>query len=99
MRLAEKEKKKIYFRIPFIVDSGKKIPKKIAKKLKNLKNLFRILFLAKTGWDRPGKREKNFTPECRWNSTQTRKFQKNSKKIEKIKKPLSDIIFSQNGMR
>ena len=24
---------------------------------------------------------------------------KNSKKIEKIKKPLSDIIFSQNGMR
>ena len=25
--------------------------------------------------------------------------EKNSKKIEKIKKPLSDIIFSQNGMR
>ena len=25
--------------------------------------------------------------------------EKNSKKIEKIKKPLSDIIFSENGMR
>ena len=37
------------------------------------------------------------------NSVQTRLGQenseKNSKKIEKIKKPLSDIIFSQNRMR
>ena len=51
MRQAEKEKKKFYFRIPVKLDSGKKIPKKIAKKLK------------------------------------------------KIRKPLSDIISSQNGMR
>ena len=49
MRQAEKEKKKIYFRIPFKLDSGKKIPKKIAKKLKKLKNLFPTLFLAKKG--------------------------------------------------
>ena len=28
-----------------------------------------------------------------------KKIQKNSKKIEKIKKSVSDIIFSQNGMR
>ena len=96
MRLAKKEGKKFYFRMPFILDLAKKIPKKIVKKFKNL---FPILFLAKTGWDRSRKREKNFTRECRSNSTQTRKFQKNSKKIEKIKKPLSDIIFSQNGMR
>ena len=82
--------------MPFILDPAKKIPKKIVKKLKKFKNLFPILFLA---WDRPRKREKNFTPECRSNSTQTRKFQKNSKKIEKIKKPLSDIISRQNGMR
>ena len=41
--------KKFYFRIPFKPDSGKKIPKKIAKKLKRLKNLFPTLFLAKTG--------------------------------------------------
>ena len=37
------------------------------------------------------------------NSVQTRLGQetseKNSKKIEKFKKPLSDIIFSQNGIR
>ena len=83
----------------FILDPAKKILKKIVKKFKKFKNLFPILFLAKTGWDRPRQRDKNFTPESRSNSTQTRKFQKNSKKIEKIKKALSDIIFSQNGMR
>ena len=85
--------------MPFILDPAKKIPKKIGKKLKKFKNLFPILFLAKTGCDRPRKREKNFTPEGRSNSTQTRKFEKNSKKIEKIKKPLYDIISRQNGMR
>ena len=36
LRQAEKEKKKFYSRIPFILDRGKKIPKKIAKKLKKL---------------------------------------------------------------
>ena len=51
MRQAEKEKKKFYFRIPFKPDSGKRIPKTIAKKL------------------------------------------------VKLKEPLSDINFSQNGMR
>ena len=45
----EREKKKIYFRIPFILDRGKKIPKKTAKKSKKFKNLFPTLFLAKTG--------------------------------------------------
>ena len=31
-----------------MLDSGKKIPKKIEKKIKKLKNLFPALFLAKT---------------------------------------------------
>ena len=85
--------------MPFILDPAKKIPKKIVRKLKQFKNLFPTLFLAKTGRDRPRKRKKNFL----LNSVQTRLGQenseKNSKKIEKIKNPLSDIIFSQNGMR
>ena len=38
-----------------------------------------------------------------WNSVHPQlgeeNSEKNSKKIEKIKKPLSSIIFSQNGMR
>ena len=36
MRLAEKVKTKIYSRIPFILDPGKKMPKKIIRKLKKL---------------------------------------------------------------
>ena len=37
MRKAKKERKKRYSRIPFRLDPGKKIPKKIAKKLKIIK--------------------------------------------------------------
>ena len=51
MRYNEKEKTKFEPRIPFILDPGKKIPKK------------------------------------------------NRKKIQKIRKPLPGVIFSQNGMR
>ena len=36
MRQAEKEKKKIQSVIPFILDPGKKIPKKIVRKFKKL---------------------------------------------------------------
>ena len=100
MRYAEKERKKILLPNSDTLDPSKKIPKKIAKKLKKLKNLFPILFLAKRGWHRPRKREKKFTPEFRSYSTQARKFWKKiAKKLKKIKKSLSDIIFSQNGMR
>ena len=47
MRQGEKERITFSFRNPFILDPGKKIPKKIAKKFKKLKNLFPALFLAK----------------------------------------------------
>ena len=40
-----------------MVDPGKKIPKKIVKKFKKLKNLFQEIFQAKTGRDRPRKGE------------------------------------------
>ena len=57
------------------------------------------LFLAKTGWDRPRKREENSTPEFCSNPTRARKFEiKNCKKIQKIKKVDSDIISIQNGL-
>ena len=56
-------------------DPGKKIPKKIEKKFKKLKNLFPALFLAKTGWDRPRKWEKILLP----NSVPTQPELENSK--------------------
>ncbi len=80
-------------KIPFILDSGKKIPKKIAKKFKKLKNLFPALFIAKTGWDRPRKRKKKFYTRIPFILDPGKKIPK------KIKKPHSGIISSQNGMR
>ena len=52
--IGQESENKIYSRIPFILDPGKKIPKKIVKKLKKLENLFPTLFLSKT-LDRPKK--------------------------------------------
>ena len=98
MRQAEKERKKIQTRIPFILDPGKKIPKKQKKEIKNFKNLFRAIFLAKTGCDRPRKRDKKFTPEFCSNTTQARKFEiKNSKKIQNFKKLILILFLSKTG--
>ena len=47
MRQAEKERKNFQSGIPFILSSGKKIPKKIAKKLKKLKTCFWYYIQAK----------------------------------------------------
>ena len=43
--------------------------------------------------------EKSFSPKSRSYQTWARKFQKNSKKIQKIEKHDSDIISIQTGMR
>ena len=81
-------------------NQSKKIPKKIVKKIIKLKNLFPELLLAKTGVDRPEKRKKkNFVPIFVHTRPGEENSEKNCKKIQKIKKPLSGIIFSQNGMR
>ena len=97
MRLAKKERKKILSRILFILDPGKKIPKKIATKLKKLKNLFPALFLAKTGCDRPRKREKKFCPEFRSYSIGQENSDKNSKKIEKLKTLFPALFLAKTG--
>ena len=56
---------------------------KSSKKIQKIKNKFEALFLAKTGLDRmrqAKKREKNFRPEFRSNSTPGRKFRKKQQK-------------------
>ena len=97
MRRAEKEKKKFYFRIPFKPDSGKKIPKKIAKKLEKLKKPLSDMNFSQNGLRK--RKKKILLPNSVHTRPRQENSEKNSKKIEKIKKPLSDIIFSQNGMR
>ena len=57
-------------------------------------------FKAKIGWNSPRKREnKNYrSVPFRSNPTRNRKFQKNSKKIQKIKKYHYGFISSQNRL-
>ena len=101
--MAEKARKKFQSRIPFLHDPSKKIPNKIVKKFKKLKNLFPALYLAQTGWDRlrkiKKKKKKNLDPNSVPTQPKLENSRKNSKKIQKIKKVNSSIISIQNGLR
>ena len=81
--IGREREKKIQSRIPFILDPGKIILKKIEIEIKKLKNLFPALLLAKTGLDRPKKKKKNFNPEFRSYQTPARIFQKKQQKNSK----------------
>ena len=65
-----------------ILDPGKKIPKKIAKKLKKLKKkpLSDIIFCQNGMKQAEKKKKKNFTFEFRSYLTQARKFRKKQQK-------------------
>ena len=52
-----KSENKNYRSVPLLPDAWQKIPKKIAKKFKKLKNSVMALYQAKVGRKRPGKRE------------------------------------------
>ena len=72
--------------------------KKIAKKFKNLENTIIASFQAKIGWERRRKIEnKKIVPMCSY-PTRNRKSQKNSKKIQKIKKHYHRFFSGQNTM-
>ena len=71
--------------------------KKKAKKFKKLKKPFPALFLAKTGWDRPRKREKNFSPEFRSYSAGEENCEKIAKKFKKNKKLILTLFLSKTG--
>ena len=100
LRWAEKARKKFQSRIPFILVSGKKIPKKIAKNFKKLKNLFPVLFLAKTGLDRPRKRKKkkiqSRIPFIR--DTGKKIPKKIAKKFKKFKNLFPALFLAETGL-
>ena len=104
MRQAEKEIKEFQTRIPLMPDAREKIPKKNCKKIQKIKKqLFDVSF-RQNGiiQDEIGQeRDKRMLNP---NSAHTRPEGENSekkfkKKITKLKKQLSGVIFSQNGMR
>ena len=85
-----KRENKNYRSVPFLSyqTRNRKFQKKFQKHSKNKKNTIVASFKAEIGWKRPRKREnKNYrsVPLCSY-PTRNRKFQKNSKKIQKIKK-------------
>ena len=96
MRQAGKVKTKFQSRISIILDPGKKIPKKIVKNSKDYKTSSQLYFQLKRDEIGRERQKKILVPD----SVHSRPGQENSKKnSKKIKKPLSGIIVSQNGMR
>ena len=71
----------------------------MAKKLEKLKNLFPALFLAKQDEVGQESEKKILLPNSVHTRPRQQNSEKNSKKIEKIQKPLSGILFSHDGMR
>ena len=55
-------------------------------------------FQAKIGWNSPRNRENKIIVTFCSNRTRNRKFQKNKKKIQKIKKHYYEFISSQNRL-
>ena len=76
-----------------------KIPKKIIKNLKNYKTSSRHYFKPKR--DKIGRKSENkiLVPYFVHTRPGKENYEKNSQKIQKIKKPLPGTISSQNGIR
>ena len=55
-----KRENKNYSFVPSLTDALLKIPKKIAKKFKKLKNTIMASFKARIGWKRPRKKQNNY---------------------------------------
>ena len=58
-----------------------------------------VSFKARMGWKRPRKKKIKIIVSFRSYTTRNRKFQKNSKKIQKAKKHHYGIVSSQNSFQ
>ena len=98
MRQAEKDiKKKFQSQIPLILDQGKKIPKKNSKKsLEINKTSFQHYFQPKRDEIGRKREKKKLIPDSVHTRHGDENSEQNSKRIQKLKQPLSGIIFSQN---
>ena len=84
-RMGKRENKNLSFRfVPtrFVIENSKKI----RKKFKKLKNTIMYSFQAKRGWKNMRKIETKIFVSFRSYPTRNTKFQKNSQKIQHIKK-------------
>ena len=96
-RMGKRENKKLSFRfVPTrcVIENSKKI----TKKFKKLKNTIMNSFQAKISWKRMRQREIKIFVPFRSYPMHDRKFQKNNRKIQKIKKYQNEIISSQSRL-
>ena len=82
MRQAKEEKKKILLPNSVQTQLGQENSEKNSKKIEKIKKPLSDTIFSQNGIRQAEKEKKNFTPEFRLYSTQTRKFQRNTKKIE-----------------
>ena len=100
MRQAEKEIKEFQTRIPLILDPGEQITKKKQQTTSKNQSTTIWLYFQPNCDDTGREREKTILDP---NSAHTRRggesSEKKCKKIQNIKKQLSGVSFSQNGIR
>ena len=90
-----KNENKNYRSDQFLPNLLQRIPKKVVKNFKKLKNTTMASFPAKTGWDRPKKGENE---NYRSNQFQPNPLQRIPKKQQKNKKHHSRFFSSQNRL-
>ena len=84
-KMMRKRENKNYRSVSFLPDAKQKIPKKIEKKLKKLKNTIMASSQAKIGGKDREREKIKINVLFRSCSPRNRKFQKNSKKFKKLK--------------
>ena len=98
MRQPEKEKKKIYSRIPFILGAGKKILKKIGKKFKKIKKPLSGIIFCQNGMRQAEKEGKKISSRIPFILDLGKKILKKiEKKFKKLKNPFSALFFAKTG--
>ena len=99
LKMSRKREINNYRSVPFLPDAKQKIPKKLQKNSKILKNTIMASLQAKIGWKWMRNRENKNYPYVSFCSVPTRRIIENSKKnSKKIQKYHYGIISSQNRL-
>ena len=98
MRKAGEKRKKFYSRIPFVLDPGQKITKKITKKLKKLKKPLSEFIFSLNGMRQAEKERKKFYSRMPFILHPAMKIPKKVvKKLKKFKNQFLTLFVAETG--
>ena len=98
MRQAEKERKEFQTRIPLILDSGEKIPKKNSKKIQKIKKQLSSVIFSLKGMRQGEKERKEFQTRIPLILDPWVKIpKKHCKKVKKLKNNFTALFFAKTG--